>query len=418
MKRRTSLLLLASLSATPAWAHDWTVDASGSASNLVTINQAMALAAPGDRILVRPGTYPAFQFSRGVEVLGLGTSPGQVVVARVDFHITIPTTGYDAGLSNLTIRSANPSDSTSLAGNELAAGTFVVDGVSIEGAVYLHGAGQLYVLMNNSHVAASPGDGFMGAALDFGGGTLDLVNSWIQASAACEPIGALAGSGLRIQGGSKVRVSGSDVSGGAGVASLASSVYLNGGDAILKSFGTALVDLRLAGHSVIHGGSAAKVGAGGAGGAGVRLAGNIAVGIATVTGGDGAMVGDAYAISAPTMLAYDPLLTLDPEQTFASGDSFVRPGALLRIQADRTLPKPILGFGINLDPPATSSLSPLSVGSTQFRPGGLFRTRVAPASDTVGDPAPLRRSYYQVFFVDPTTGQTVTTNPVAVTIDQ
>src|SRR5262245_45870285 len=112
-----------------AHAADWIVDATGAQSSFTTIDPAMVQSTPGDRILVLPGSYPAVHFSRGVEVIGMGDEPGDVVVARVDFHVNIPNDDFDAVLSNLRVCGSGAADSISISGNELSAGTFLIDSV-------------------------------------------------------------------------------------------------------------------------------------------------------------------------------------------------------------------------------------------------------------------------------------------------
>ncbi len=411
MNQPLSAIFSVCVLATPSWATDWTVDASGVASDLVTIDQAMAVAMPGDRILVLPGTYPPFHFSVGVDVVGLGNDPAEVNVARVDFHPTRPIVDFEAGLSNMTVCSDGPSDGISIGGNELALGTFTVEGVDICGGIFLHGAGELYVMMVDTALRPGPGDGFLGAAFDFGGGTLDIVDSRIVAANASEALGKQAGVGLRIAGGSIVRISGSEVLGGQGDGTPA---LRNGGDGIVHGYPMATpVNLRLSGSSLVGGGAAAP---GGTGGAGVSVTGTIQTGTVTVLGGAGSPPGGAYEGSGPTALGFDPYLKLDPAKAFAEGDVFVRPGEPSFLESDGSLPDSILGFGYTLESPSGGSLSPLTPGQIRFvrkESFGLAGARTISGSLTG---LPARRLYVQAFFQDPSTGQLMTSNPVAVTI--
>src|SRR5688572_17272543 len=193
MRNPMITLPFALLLCVPAVAHDHLVDASGVQSPLVDLTQAMALAVPGDRIFVLPGSYPAFHFSRGVEVVGLGSDPSQVTIARVDFHPTAPATGFDAGLSNLTVCGAASQDSTSISGNELAEGTLTLQGVVTCGGVYLRGGGRFYLLVADSRVEPLAGAGFQGAAFDFGGGIADFVDTRIAGAGASVQAGTPAG---------------------------------------------------------------------------------------------------------------------------------------------------------------------------------------------------------------------------------
>ena len=64
---------------------------------------------PGDRILVMPGAYPPFHFSRGVSVIGMGDDPGDVLIGRCDLHVTVPAEGYDAIFENPLLAGADTS---------------------------------------------------------------------------------------------------------------------------------------------------------------------------------------------------------------------------------------------------------------------------------------------------------------------
>ena len=82
LPRRSSRLVPASglalaLFASPAAAATWVVDAAGGAgSNFRTLAAAETAAAPGDIVIVRPGTYAPFRTAKGISVFG---QPGAVV---------------------------------------------------------------------------------------------------------------------------------------------------------------------------------------------------------------------------------------------------------------------------------------------------------------------------------------------------
>ncbi len=64
----------------------WIVDQlNGPGTNFIDIPPAIAAAAPGDVILVRPGTYASFTLSRGMSILGQGVvkTSGDIVVSSV-----------------------------------------------------------------------------------------------------------------------------------------------------------------------------------------------------------------------------------------------------------------------------------------------------------------------------------------------
>ncbi len=414
MKTLFALLAIASPFAVAAHATDRLVDASGVASPLTTITQAMVIAAPGDRIFVMPGTYPAFHFSRGVEVVGLGTDPSDVVIARVDFHPTIPTNNFDAGLTNVTICSADPADSTSIGGNELAAGTLVLQGVVTCGGVYLHGAGQLYLMVVDSRIVPAPGTGFLGAAFDFGGGIADFVDSWVAGADASTAQSFTAGTGLRVGGGATVRVSNTHVFGGAG-ANTGVVALQNAADAIEKGFGAALPTLRLSGHSVIAGGDAGPLGVGGAG---VDMVANISIGMATVTGGSGTPTGLAYTSGAPLVLARDPYLVMTPPKSFGLGDVFFRPGQQILVMPGDVLPGVTLADAYRIDPPANASLSPLPSLEAMPVAGAQFSLLATGSTLTRSGNVtfyPRRRIYLQAFYQEEG-GAIESTNPVALMV--
>ncbi|NUP95010.1 MAG: hypothetical protein HUU28_02490 [Planctomycetaceae bacterium] len=77
----------------------WVVDDSGGAGvNFTDIGAAIAAASPGDRVLVRDGTYAAFTLDKGLFVLGTGlVQTGNVTVAGVP-------QGSVAALANLRTR--------------------------------------------------------------------------------------------------------------------------------------------------------------------------------------------------------------------------------------------------------------------------------------------------------------------------
>jgi len=407
------IFILAAILAGTAEATDRHVDASGASGPYTDITQAMVASSPGDRILVHPGTYSAFHFSRGVEVIGLGTRPSDVVVARVDFHVTVPIIDFHAALANLTISGSGAQNSISLGGNELSRGVLVIDSVAMTGGVFLHGVGGLYAMMLNSRVEPSAGGGFMNAALDFGGGTMDIVESRLKAASASFLLGTPAGVALRVGSGSAhVRLSGSEILGGAGDEG---SANWNGGDAIQQPSGSAgPVLLRLSGGTVVDGGDAWG---GGAGGAGIDVSGSIVTGTASVQGGAGGSPGSPYADAQPVALGYDPELRLAPAHPFAEGDAFVRPGGGYVLQLDPSIPDPRVYESVVLTPILGANASPLPPGQSVFVAdpslGVLVPGRVGPVTDQ----APRRRHYFQALLRDPLTRLAVSTNPVAVTVD-
>ncbi len=302
------------------------VDASGQASSFTTIEQAMVVSAPGDRILVLPGSYPPFLFSRGVQVVGMGADASQVVVERVAFHVSIPAVDYDASISNLTIQSSNPLDVLVLSGNELAAGTLVLDHVDIQGGVFLRGGDNgFYLLVNDTRVAPPAGHGFSGEACWLGGpgSYVEILASTISGWDADPAQFAPAGSGLRLGGGTSARISGSVIRGGDGFA--LGSPWSDGASAVVHA-APGLVNMRIDGGSSIVGGQGVG---GGAGGDGVAVPGNILLGQANVFGGAGAPAGVPFGLALPVPMTTEVSMTVQPSRVNAQGVTHANPGELV-----------------------------------------------------------------------------------------
>jgi hypothetical protein len=341
-----------------------------------------------------------------VDVIGMGTTPGEVQVARVDYHVNIPNQGYHTTLVNMTVCGDGPSDGISVTGNELGSGTHATIGVVTCGGVFLHGDGDFYLMVINSSIAPGPGDGFLGAAFDFGGGTADIVDSRIAAWNASLRAGVGAGVALRIGGDSEVRVSGSEIRGGSGVAGGAAS-FRNGADAIDRGFGAGAIELRLAGETLVSGGAAAGSGTGGAG---VDLAGTIMLGDASVSGGAGSPSGPDYATGSPVQLDFDPHLAVEPAQFFAQGRTVLRAGDWALLRADASIPSPSIGFATDIESPQSADRSPLPPGATSFVQLAEVGVRV-PARIPGLSASARGHGYFQAFWISG--GQTITSNPVA-----
>lgn len=321
MRSFTIACAIASISSV-ALAADLYVDSSGIGGPYLDIDSAMLASNPGDRILVRPGTYPAFHFSRGVSVIGLGT-PSQVRVERVDFHPNIPNDHFACVLSNVEVVGELPESGIGISGNELSTGTFVLDGVIVNGGVFLRGGPDgFHLLMQNTHVIAGPGDGFSGEAFWFGGknNTAEIVDCTIEGADASAEAGTVAGIGLRLAGGSNVRIARSEIFGGDGSAGVPGGAA---GAAAIGAFGSTASQVRLDGGSVARGGSSSGVG----GGAGASFVGSIALGSATLEGGAGSPSGpqtvNATVASFPAgfHLAVNPPRLAGADAAYHSGDT-------------------------------------------------------------------------------------------------
>lgn len=401
------------LSIVSAQGIDRVVDASGQTSIYTNISQAMAVSSAGDRILVLPGSYPTFQFTHGVRVLGMGDDPSDVVVERVAYHPSIPNIGYETVLSNMTLESSNPLDVIVLGGNELAPGSLVLEGVHLKGGVFLRG-GQagFYCLMSNCLVEPPPGYGVNGEACFIGGpgNFFEIRNSRIKGWDADPSIFMPAGLGLRIGGGTQMRIVNSRINGGAGAVG-ATGIFANGAAAI-QSQAPGNVQLLLTGGSLIHGGDAA---AGGVGGHGVTLSGTIDLEGAAVTGGTGTPAGQAFSVAQPqSAAALGMFLDSLPAKVDAAGDVAVHSGETL-------------AFSV----PSNGQFSVIAINVAVRLPSGIFvpivtEDAILEFSDTwsvvvpnvpPGIEFPGLFVFAQGAVLDAMTNQLVPTNTVAMRID-
>lgn len=374
---RSLFVLVSVLGASQAFATDWVVDATGAGSSFTTLNQAMVAASPGDRILVLPGDYPAFQMFKGVAILGLGPSPDAVKIARCDYHPLQPLVGYDSSLANVTLGGSADEDSIALTGNELAPGTLTLDTVVVDGAVFLRGGSTgFYLQMSNCSVVARPGEGFAGESMWFGGigNRLDVHDSRIVGWDCPESTPAIgAGVGLRLAPGTQARLTDSVVAGGSGL-----GAGVDGATALVGSSGS----LQLLGATSVQGGHASLTSAGGAG---VDFGGTLRSGIAIdVTGGSGGTTGPAFAASVPSLLPVDPTIVVTPDRDPTSGPFAVASGETIGFSTATAAGSTVLliGFGVDCPPPGASVFLPLSPAPMLLVGGNaLFAT--VPAS-TVG----------------------------------
>lgn len=375
---RSVCVFLSSFCGATALAGDWVVDATATHSSFTTLNQAMNAASPGDRILVHPGSYPPVQMFKGVHVLGLGTNPAAVKIARCDYHPLQPLVGYDSSLANLTLGSPADEDSIALTGNELALGTLTLDSVVVDGAVFLRGGSTgFYLQMSNCSVVPQPGEGFAGEAMWFGGAgnRLDAHDSRIVGWNCPESTPALgAGVGLRLAAGTSARLTDSTVAGGSGLgAGVAGATALVGGAGSLE----------LLGSTSVHGGSAPLTAAGGAA---VDFAGVVRTGLGIdVVGGAGGPNGSAFATSVPTPLPVDPSIAVTPDRDPVSGPFTVNSGETLGFQTASAAGSTVLliGFGVDCPTPSAPVFLPLSP-APMLLIGGNALIATVPASPILG----------------------------------
>ncbi len=307
----TLTLLGTSAHATPQ-AQDFWVDSSGQKSPLTHVDQAMALAQPGDRILVYPGHYPAFFFSKGVEVRGLGERPDEVVIDRVDYHVNLPNIDHHSVLANVRLCGDGWWNDLALTGNELQRGVLWVDQVETCAGVFLHGEADFYVFLSGVQVAPEPGRGFLQSAFDFGGGQMDVWDSQIIGWDAQGAIPAAVA--LRQSFGSRVRLASTTLRGGDGTEG---SGVGAGAHAVEGLSGPASKQLIAIGQTKLQGGH----GMAAPGGHAVHGIQQVELGSVEAEPGLGAPNGQKFSQATVTSYGLDPYLELDSKPS-ASGSPF------------------------------------------------------------------------------------------------
>ena len=386
------------------------VDGTGAGGAYMTITGAMLASAPGDRILVLPGTYPAFQFSRGVHVIGLGTDPSQVVVARIAYHVSIPALNYDTLISNLTVSSNNPLDVLSIHGNELAPGTLTIDGCVLQNGVYLRGGEQgFYALINNTSVTPPTGHGFTGEACYLGGpgNYVEVRNTRIQAWDADQALGVPAGVALRLAAGTTARVIGGEITGGDGAGSPAP--FTSGGDAIVSIIpGT--VSLDLTGGVQVTGGAASGAAPGGHG---TAIHGSVKIESAFVSGGAGVPAGLTHAVAQPSSSS-SVHLVMNPGFQYAQGGVSLSPGQSLSVVLGSGLGLGALGISLGVELPSGSNFVTLALSQMVVIPMSSWSATIP---NVPGLSIPGLMVYIQGVTLDPVSGSVNISDTAAVRID-
>jgi hypothetical protein len=351
---------------------DRMVDATGAGGSHTTIASAMNASSPGDRILVAPGVYPAFDFIKGVSVIGLGADPSAVVIHKIYFHPNVPNQNYRAQLSNVKLDSPDPLDTLVLHGNELALGTFVVDSVIVDGGIFLRGGmAGFYLMISNSRIQPAPGHGFTGEACYLGGpgNSVDLTNTKVVGWNADPSQLATAGVGVRLNGGTQARFTNSRIWGGDGVAATG---YRAGATAVASGV-VGAVNLTIDGNSQILGGD----GVGAAGGHGVAIqSGSILQGPAIVQGGTGTPTGAPYSPTQPVVLATPRVVSIEPSLAFAEGPITAEPGQTLGFTVSPGAGDPWLGISFALEVPGSGLFIPLVAEGAMIIPGNSFSVQV------------------------------------------
>lgn len=331
----------------------WIVDAAnGPGTNFTSLPAAVAVAASGDTIIVRPGTYAAFvSIGKALNVRGAGGSAtlvlpsASVPALRVE---QVPA-GAEFVLQGLFVRS--PSTGASAATIlGCAPGTAVIQSCRFDGGDTEHAHG-LHVLNGTTYASRCQ---FLGGPMSpfFGGDDSHgvAVDSGMFAAVDCSFVGGTSppifdggfttmGSGLRVASG-VATIHDSSLIGGSVITN---RLFAGSG---LRAEGTSRV--RLAGTTAV----AVQAGTGGvptpdifaSATAAVSLHGNVLV--ATYTAN--------VAFEAPL-----PRLRLT---VFARADGTVLPTLPLTMAVDVALPNAPFFLGIGLDPRFSTALAPLTLG--------------------------------------------------------
>lgn len=409
MKKWLAFWCLVAAIASPALAVDRIVDASGAGGAYTTIGAAMLASTPGDRILVMPGSYPTFQFSRGVHVIGMGTTPGAVQVQRIAYHPSTPQLGYDTLISNLTVGSAGSLDTLAIHGNELGPGVLTIDGVVLFGGLYLRG-GQagFYALISNSRIEPLPGYGFTGEAAWMGGpgNYIEIRNSRIRGWNSASSSWMTSGVALRVAGGTQLRINGSVIAGGDGEA----AAGFEAGATAIASTGLGGANIRLDGGTIVSGGD----GAGGPGGHGTAITGSIVVGAAVVAGGTGSLAGLAYAGAQPASLNGDLNLDVTPNLAFAESGVSVTSGQTLTIDLGPVSGQPLLALTFAVKLPESGLFVPLPLETALFIQGSALSAGIPYLTGTTVTGIMV---YAQGAVYDATSGLISLSNTAAIRVD-
>ncbi|MCA9001799.1 MAG: hypothetical protein KDB61_07745, partial [Planctomycetes bacterium] len=392
--RRSSSSAEAALGLTAvASADDLVVDASGALSNWTTIGQAMALAQPGDSILVMPGQYPAFAFTKGVEVRGMGANPSDVSVDRVDYHVSIPNIDARTVLRNLRLCGDGAINDLAISGNELPRGSMWIDRVETCAGVYLHGAGEFYAFFSECTITPDAGRGILGAAMDLGNCEADFWRCNVVGWDASQLVPAA--DALHLSFDARIRVAASRFEGGDGHEG--SGVGM-AGDAVTTLPGYA-ADVTLIGDSRFVGGH----GVGAPGGDCVAVEGMIELGHVVLQPGSGTAPGVEFPLSPSVPLGYDP--ALDVPEGRAHVKTRVGPAWTPNLNSPQ-LGAPLILCWDEIDVPRLLDWSPFG----SVRPS-LVTSGAWPIQYTRSD-SDVR--FLQALYRDPVSGVLRSSNPVVV----
>jgi hypothetical protein len=214
MREHALRLVVTSMLMAPAWASTWIVDDNGGPGvDFTSISAAVTAAAPGDVILVRPGTYSGFTLTSGVRVLG--DAGVQVTGLIAIMHVG---SGPRATIARMTTRGILVSDCTASVTIEdivARAGGSEVVALGLHAAVAI--VASTDVRLRAVDAASVASSGFAERALTIDASRVEITHSHLQGATGLDwPSTSDGGNGITVQGTSDVHVSLSTVLGGPG----------------------------------------------------------------------------------------------------------------------------------------------------------------------------------------------------------
>lgn len=389
----------------PLSAADLLVDASATPGTYPTIQAAINAAQPGDRILVMPGSYPAFSVTKSITILGLGTSPGSVIAAGVHLGLGFPNQNYHVSIGRLRL-DAGPFAPLAVSGQELGVGQIEFESVEVAGGFRLLVGEPGFVLsLANCTVIGDIGQGFDGATCNIAAPApsyVSITRSRFQGArgdlfAAQPPL-----AGLLLDRGVTAEIAQCSITGGRGGIAQAGAAGLEVRQAQVRMLGTG---------SMVTGGNG---GTGAAGGAGLRTTSTVFHGSAMVAGGAGTPNG-AVVSGGGTLL---PAVGITPElevrmDQALSGPAVVGTGTRVawQLDADGGSGLVVMSIALGNTQPAPLDRIWLELGPAVVMPNDVDFV-MPPLGAFVGLPV-----FCQGIAVDPANNAFPTTAPYALHID-
>ncbi|MCA8953368.1 MAG: hypothetical protein KDE27_27900, partial [Planctomycetes bacterium] len=311
-----------------------------------------------DRILIQPGSYPAFSITKSVTILGLGTTVDAVVVGGIHLGLGLTNQHYRVAVSRLRIEPGAHAP-LAVSGQELGVGQIEFESVEIAGGFRLLAGEAGFVLsLANCSIAGAVGQGFDGATCAIAApapSTFALTRCRFEGApgdffAAQPPL-----AGLLLDRGVTVQIAQCEIRGGDGGIAQAGAAGLWVRNAQVRSLGSA---------SNVRGGDG---GPGASGGPGVRTTSTVFYGNATIAGG---LPNGPIAAGSGTVL---PSTGIDPElevlvHQVPTGPVVVNPGTQ---------------FGWQLDAHGAPALVVLSMTIGDPQPAPFERLLIDPATGTL-----------------------------------